>query len=108
MTTRSFMKNKPQVVQAFTNAIYKGQQWVASHSSAEIAAVVLPQFPDSNAETLTQIIDRYKAQDTWKTEPVLDADGFERFQDILQAGGQLETRVKYEDMVNTDFAKAVH
>lgn len=99
------MQAHPDVIEAFSRAIYKGQLWVDGHTSAEIAEAILPQFPDSNLETLTTIIERYKLQDTWKNDPVFSQEGFELIQDIMQAGGELETRVPYEDLVRTDFAE---
>ena len=107
MASDEVLKESPEVVEAFTRAIYRGQQWVDSHSSAEIAEVVLPQFPESDAETLTTIIERYKAQDTWKTDPTIDPAGFELIQDIMEQGGELDQRVDYDDMVRTEFSEAV-
>ena len=52
MARDDFMTEHPDIIEAFTRAIYKGQQWVDSHTSAEIAEVILPQFPDSDAEDL--------------------------------------------------------
>ncbi|MBQ7757437.1 ABC transporter substrate-binding protein, partial [Anaerotignum sp.] len=57
MAQDAFLKEHPDVVEAFTRAIYKGQQWVESHTSAEIAEVILPQFSESDVETLTTIIE---------------------------------------------------
>lgn len=105
MATDKFLAEKPEVVQKFTNAIYKGQLWVKDHSSAEIAEVILPQFPDSDKESLTKIIERYKAQDTWKTDTVFDQDGFLLLQDIMKAGGELSAPVPFEKFVITDFSK---
>lgn len=105
MARDDFMQESPDIVEAFTRAVYKGQIWVKEHTSAEIAEVILPQFPDSDLETLTTIIERYKAQDTWKEDPVFSKEGFELIQDIMQAGGELENRVPYEDLVRTDFAE---
>ena len=107
MASDEILKENPEVVEAFTRAIYRGQQWVDSHSSAEIAEVVLPQFPESDAETLTTIIERYKAQDTWKTDPTIDPAGFELIQDIMEQGGELDQRVDYDDMVRIEFSEAV-
>lgn len=107
MVSTPFADKNPAAVEAFTRAIYRGQQWVNSHSAAEIAEVILPQFPESDAETLTTIIDRYQAQDTWKTDPTVDAEGFTLIQDIMEQGGELDTRVAYEDIIRTDFADAV-
>lgn len=107
MAESEFMTQQPETVEAFTRAIYKGQKWVAEHSAEEIAEVILPQFPDSDLETLTTIIDRYKAQDTWKTDPVFEEAGFTLIQDIMEAGGELSSRVPYEDFVVTEFAEKV-
>ncbi len=105
MTTQSYLDKNPETVQKFVNAVYRGQEWVASHSPQEVAEAVLPQFPDSDAETLAQIIERYQQQDTWAPDPVVNPDAYDFFQSILEAGGQLEQRIPYEDMVVTDFAE---
>lgn len=107
MAQDTFLQEHPDVVEAFTRAIYKGQQWVDSHTSAEIAEVILPQFSDSDAETLTTIIERYKAQDTWKTDPTVSEEGFTLIQDIMMEGGELSEAIPYGDIVVTDFAEKV-
>ena len=107
MASDDFLNENPEAVEAFTRAIYRGQQWVASHTSAEIAETVLPHFPESDAETLTTIIERYKTQDTWKTDPTIDAGGFELIQDIMGQGGELDSRVAYEDLVLTNYSETV-
>lgn len=105
MATSDYIEQNPNVIQKFTNAIQKGQTWVKEHSSAEIAEVILPQFPDSDKETLTIIIDRYKQQDTWKENTLFDKDGFTLIQDIMEQGGELSGRVPYEDMIVTTFSE---
>ena len=105
MATSAYIEQNPDVIQKFTNAIQKGQTWVKEHSSAEIAEVILPQFPDSDKETLTIIIDRYKQQDTWKENTRFDKDGFTLIQDIMEQGGELSGRVPYEDMIVTTFSE---
>ena len=100
-------KEHPEIVEAFTRAIYRGQQWVDTHSSSEIAEVILPQFPESDVETLTTIIERYKAQDTWKTTPTFSEDGFTLLQDIMEEGGELTKRVPFTDLVTNEFAEKV-
>lgn len=107
MATDEFMTGNPETVEAFTRAIYKGQTWVAEHSSEEIAKTILPQFPDSDLETLTTIIERYKAQDTWKTDPIFSEEGFTLVQDIMEGAGQLSARVPFADLVQNEFAEKV-
>lgn len=107
MARDEFMNAHPEVIEAFTRAIYKGQLWVKSHTSEEIAKTISPQFPDSDVETLTTIIERYKAQDTWKADPTFSEEGFTLIQDIMEQGGQLTQRVPFTDLVRTDFAEKV-
>lgn len=107
MARDDFMTEHPEIIEAFTRAIYRGQKWVAEHSSLEIAETVLPQFPDSDAETLATIIERYKAQDTWKTDPAFSEEGFTLIQDIMEAGGELSQRVPFDALVRTDFAEKI-
>ena len=101
------MTEHPEIIEAFTRAIYRGQQWVENHTSAEIAEVILPQFSESDVETLTTIIERYKAQDTWKTDPIFSEEGFTLIQDIMEQGGELSQRVPFGDLVQNEFAEKV-
>ena len=107
MAQDAFLSEHPEVIEAFTRAIYRGQQWVETHTSAEIAEVILPQFTESDVETLTTIIERYKAQDTWKTDPVFSEEGFTLIQDIMEQGGELSQRVPFNDLVRNEFAEKV-
>ena len=107
MARDDFMTEHPEIIEAFTRAIYRGQQWVENHTSAEIAEVILPQFSESDVETLTTIIERYKAQDTWKTDPIFSEEGFTLIQDIMEQGGELSQRVPFGDLVRNEFAEKV-
>ncbi|WP_458408082.1 ABC transporter substrate-binding protein [Anaerotignum sp.] len=107
MARDDFMTEHPDVIEAFTRAIYRGQQWVETHTSEEVAEVVLPQFPESDTETLATIIERYKAQDTWKTDPIFSEEGFTLIQDIMEQGGELSQRVPFSDLIRNDFAEKI-
>ena len=102
---QSFMKDHPDLVQGFTNALQKGMDYVQNHTPEEIAKVIAPQFKETDLEVLTTIVTRYYEQDTWKENLVFEEDSFTLLQDILEEAGELETRVPYEDLVTTDYAK---
>ncbi|MBQ7103675.1 MAG: ABC transporter substrate-binding protein, partial [Anaerotignum sp.] len=40
MTNDTFLQEHPEVIEAFTRAIYRGQQWVDSHTANEVAEVI--------------------------------------------------------------------
>ena len=101
----SYLKESPQIIQGFTNALQKGMDYVRSHTPSEIAQVIKPQFDDTDLETLTAIVKRYQEQDTWKDSLVFEQDSFDLLTDILKSAGELKESVPYEQLVTTDFAK---
>lgn len=64
-----------------------------------------PQFKETDLEKIILIVDRYKQQDTWKDDVVFEKESFELLQNILEEAGELSTRVPYENLVTTEFAK---
>ena len=95
-----------EIIRKFTNAIQKGLDYVNTHSAEEIAETISPQFKETDTEKIAIIVDRYKEQDTWKENTVFEKESFELLENILEEAGELDTRVPYEDLVNTEFAKA--
>ena len=102
--TKSYMEKNPQIIQGFTNAIYKGQLWVQSNSSEEIAKAVQPFFTDLSEEDLITIVDRYKSIDAFAQTPVMTKESVEHLMDIIELAGQLEKRADYDKIVTTKYA----
>ncbi|MBO5166822.1 MAG: ABC transporter substrate-binding protein [Lachnospiraceae bacterium] len=102
---KSYIEENPEIIQAFTNALQKGMDYVNTHSPEEIAEVIKPQFPETDLETLTIIVTRYYEQETWKEDLVFSEDAFDLLQNILKDSNVLEEEVPYADLVNTTFAE---
>lgn len=102
---KGFMEENGEVLQAFVNALQKGMDYVNSHTAAEIAQTIHPQFAETDLADAERIIERYLTQDTWKENLVFEEDAFTLLQDILRDAGQLEETVPYEALVNTALAK---
>ena len=99
------MEKNPDIMQKFTDALQKGMDYVQSHTPEEIAEVIEPQFPETDLDTITTIVKRYYDQDTWKENLVFEKESFELLQDILQEAGELNERVEYKKLVNTEYVK---
>lgn len=102
---KSYLEKNKDTVQAFTNALQRGMDYVQSHSPEEIANVIAPQFAETDLETLTAIVERYYKQNTWKENLIFEKDAFDLLQNILEDAKVLEKRVPYEDLVTTEFAE---
>ena len=102
---KSYLDKHPEIIQSFTNALQKGMDFVQLHTPEEIASVIAPQFPETDLKTITAIVNRYYAQDTWKADLIFEKERFELLQDILESAGELDSRAPYEKLVTTEFAK---
>ncbi|HJC05949.1 MAG TPA: ABC transporter substrate-binding protein [Candidatus Enterocloster excrementipullorum] len=104
-TRKSYMEENPELVQKFTNAIQRGIDYVNSHTSEEIARTIAPQFQETPVEKIALIVERYKAQNTWKEDTVFEQESFDLLQNILEEAGELDERVPYADLVTTEFSE---
>ncbi len=102
---KSYMEDHPEVIQGFTNALQKGMDYVQSHTPEEIAAIIAPQFKETDQDTITTIVTRYYDQDTWKENLIFEEESFNLLQDILEEAGELTERAPYNDLVTTEFAE---
>ncbi|MBA9029060.1 ABC transporter substrate-binding protein [Peribacillus huizhouensis] len=107
MTKASYIEKNGETVEKFTRAVKKAQDWVQEHSSKEVAEVIQPFFEDSDVALIETVVDRYKAQGSFATDPILDKEEWNNLQNIMDAAGELPSRLTYEDLVNTTYAEKV-
>ncbi|CAM3248695.1 ABC transporter substrate-binding protein [Brevibacillus invocatus] len=106
MTKQSTIDKNPTAIQKFTNAVYKGQQWVASHSPKETADTIAKYFEQIKPEIMESAVKRYLEQGSYATDPILDEAEWKQLQDIMDSAGELKGPADYAKLVNTTFAKA--
>lgn len=89
----------------FTRAIYAAQQWLTTATAAEVTAMVAPTLPDVPTEVLLPGVARYLAAGAWAATPVVQREGFDRFQAILREGGLIRSSFPYEEHVDDSIAR---
>ena len=102
--TKSYMDKNSDLIQRFTNALYKGQRWVQSASDEEIAKAMQPFFEDNSLEDLKIVANKYKEIDAWSSDPLLKEDSLNRLMDVMIEGGELNEKVPYDSIVTTTYA----
>jgi NitT/TauT family transport system substrate-binding protein len=109
VATDSYIRKNPHVIQAWTNAIYRAQKWVARAQAAAASRLVGSYFPGVPVEVIEGVITRFRSYGApyWATDPLVDPKGIDKIQEIMVAGTVLkpEQRVRYEDIVVTSFAR---
>jgi len=106
---QSYLTEHADVVQKFTNAIARGQKWVAEHSDQEVAEVIAPQFPDTDVKLVAEVVGRLRSIDAWNAAPAMESSAWERLETIMTGAGQLTEAgwVPFQVLVTNEFADAV-
>jgi NitT/TauT family transport system substrate-binding protein len=106
MATDKYIKENPEVLQSWTNAISHAMQWTSSASTSDLIKALDQFFPGVNEKALANAAERYRRLKIWKSTPVIEPGPMETFQDILIQGNVLEQgkRVKFQDLILTEYA----
>jgi len=100
----SFMEANPDLIQGFTNAIYRGQVWVRENTPEDIAEVIAPFFPDADMGILASAIRRYKEIEAYAATPYIGHAGFDNLQRVMESAGELPRRAPFDVIVDNTFA----
>ncbi|MGL5415623.1 MAG: ABC transporter substrate-binding protein [Clostridium sp.] len=105
-STNSYMKENPETIQSFTNAIKKGQDYFHSHSSKEIAENISSFFPGTDLDILISVIDNYKDIDALAKDPTISEKELNHLMDIIRDYDKnlIKTTPPFTDIVNNTFS----
>ncbi|WP_238651558.1 ABC transporter substrate-binding protein [Paenibacillus piscarius] len=105
MAKQSYISKNKETVQKFTNAVQRAQLWVKSHSAEEIADAVMPYFDKTDRSIVISAISRYKEQDTYAVNPVIDEKEWNNLLDVIDYAGELKERIPADTIVDNSFAQ---
>lgn len=104
---KSYIEENSDIIEKFTRAVYKGEQWVKEHTASEIAESIQEFFPDTTVEALETSVQKYKDIDAWKEDPILKEEAFDKLQLIMSEAGELSQKAPYDKVVNNTYAEMV-
>ncbi|TVX92989.1 ABC transporter substrate-binding protein [Paenibacillus agilis] len=105
MAKGSYLDEKADVVQKFTNALQQAQRWVANNSAENIADTILPYFKDADRAIVIDAVKRYKEQGSYAIDGVFEQEEWSNLHDVLRTAGELKQDVPLEHLVNNRFAE---
>lgn len=105
--TESYINENPEVIQKFTNAIYKSQIWVANHSDAEVANSIKDFFPGTDIKLIETVTKNYREIDAIAEKPTLKEEELSKLMDIIQEYDPklLKSRPAFDVIVNNTYAE---
>ena len=107
MTKDSFINENAEIVEKFTRALKKAQDFVYEKSVEEVAKSIEPFFEGTELGIIESAVERYRNQESYAKDPILDEKEWDNLQNIMDEAGELPKRMKYEDLVDTTFAEKV-
>lgn len=107
VATDKFIAEHPDVIQRYTNAIYRAQKYVFATDPEVVAQEVAQFFEGTDVELLASSIRRYRDEGGWVTTPVMNPADYDRLQDLMIAGGVLEPhqRAPFDAIATNQFAE---
>lgn len=105
--TAEFLQNNGDKAEKFLRAVWRGTEYVMSHSAEDCAKLVQPYFEGTSLQLLTAAMQNYMDYDVWTTTPVTCTEAFYRIQDIMENAGELSERVDYDAVTDNRAANKI-
>ncbi|TCZ81073.1 ABC transporter substrate-binding protein [Paenibacillus albiflavus] len=105
MTKQSFMNKNNSIVQKFSNAIQRAQNWVDTNSVQDIAKSIASFFPNTDQAIIESVVKRYKEQGTYAMDGIIDEAEWNNLLSVMDSAGELKSKVEWGKIVNNSYAE---
>ena len=99
-----FLAANSGLIQRFTDAIYRGQQFVINSTADDVAAAIADSFPETDVSVISAVVQRYKDIGAFSDSGIMMKEDFDRLCAILENAGELSAKVNFEDIVDNSYA----
>ena len=96
---KSFINENENTINGFIKAINKGLEYVYSTDSKIVADDVQGFFLDTKKEDLSIMIDRYKENEAWPKNSLINEKEFDHIQNIIINANELDKKAPYNKLV---------
>ncbi|NEU30017.1 ABC transporter substrate-binding protein [bacterium LRH843] len=107
LAKKSMIEENAEMLERFTRALYKAQQWIQDQQADVVAEAIHDFFEDTPVELISQVVDRYQSQGSYATSPLVNREAWDNLQLIMDQAGELPQPVDYGVLVNTSIAESV-
>lgn len=106
-TTKSYMSKNPDVIQKFTNAIYKGQLWVAKNKDEDVAKSIKSFFPGTDEALIARVVKNYRDITAYSPTPAFKEADMTKLMDIIQSykADLISERPAFNVLVDNKYAE---
>lgn len=108
MAKKSYIKNNGEAVEALLRAVTKAVKYINTTDSETVAGYLTSYFDGTSKASIKTSVESYKAIDAWVTDMAMKETAFNKLQDVIELAGELDGRVKFNDVVLTETAHKVY
>jgi NitT/TauT family transport system substrate-binding protein len=103
----SYITKHPDIIQKFTNAIYRGQLWMNGKTDKEVAESIISFFPGTDLDIISNVVKNYRAIDAIAANPSMKAEDMNRLMDIIQLSDSklITERPNFDKIATNKFAE---
>lgn len=106
--SQTYLAENDHVIAGFCRALARSMEWIDTHSDAEVAAAIAPQFPDTDLAVLTEVTARHRQIDAWNSALTMERAALERLETVMTDAGELDRSqwVDFDALVDNSWAAA--
>lgn len=103
VAVKDFIKQNPEALQGFTNALYMAQIWAGYHTPGETAAA-LNKTREVEGSSLPGLVESCYRNESLAASPVLEKKDMEALIKMLDRSREIPMPVKASELISSDFA----
>jgi NitT/TauT family transport system substrate-binding protein len=106
-TTETYIKQKPQIVQAFVNAIQRAIVWENSHTPQEVSTLIskYPGYAVSNYDPAIMLTSVTRSRAGWPPSAVIPREAVDNSMKIVQTIGVIDAPMPFDQLIDNSFAE---
>ncbi len=105
---QSYIEKNTDKIEGLLRAVTKAVKYVLETDSGEVAKYLAPYFDGTSVQSIKTSLESYKAIDAWVTNMAMKESAFNTLQDVIENAGELERRVAFSDVIDTQYAQAAY
>lgn len=104
----SYINKNGAKIEALLRSVTRAVKYINETDSDTVAGYLVKYFDGTSRNSLKVSVDSYKRIDAWVTDMAMKESSFEKLQDVIYEAGELESRVKFSDLVTTEAAHKIY
>lgn len=105
---KSWLKKNGETADGLLRAVMKATKYLHETPVSQVAPYLVDYFASTPVSSIEKALQSYLSIDAWSKNMAMTKESFDRLQDIIENAGELERRVEFEKLVDTERALRIY